>query len=70
MKKIPSAEAGYMELTGARKDGGCSKVEVAGGVSLERGCCNEYKPEKPTTARFDCGNCEYHERIKAPKPPR
>ena len=70
MAKIPSAQAGYMELAGARKDGECSKVEVAGGVSLRRGCCNEFHPEKKTTASFDCGDCEYHTRIRAPRPPQ
>jgi hypothetical protein len=57
--KIPSAQAGYMELTGAQKDGDCRKVEVAGGVSRERGCCNEFKPEDDETIRFSCGTCEY-----------
>ena len=58
-KKIPSAQAGYMELTGAKKDGGCEKVEVAGGVSRERGCCNHFHPALKTTSVFNCGNCEY-----------
>lgn len=70
MLKIPSAQAGYMELVGARKDGSCSKVEVAGGVSLERGCCNHFEPKSNTVTTFKCGSCEYGGRIKAPKPPR
>ena len=58
-KKVPSAAAGYMELTGASKDGGCRKVEVAGGVSRELGCCNLFHPEAKDTTRFSCGTCEY-----------
>jgi hypothetical protein len=48
-----------MELTGAIKDGDCSKVQVAGGVSLERGCCNEFEGESSATTKFSCGTCEY-----------
>jgi hypothetical protein len=58
-KRIPSSQAGYMELTGSVKDGDCKKVEVAGGVSQQRGCCNEFQPEKKDTTQFNCGNCEY-----------
>ena len=68
MSKIPSAQAGYMELTQARKDGDCSKVEVAGGVSKELGCCNHFHPESKTTKRFDCGNCEYVKPMAPPRP--
>jgi hypothetical protein len=57
--KIPEAQAGYMELQGAVKDGDCSKVDVQGGVSLDRGCCNEFEPQDETTDTFDCGNCKY-----------
>lgn len=57
--KIPSAKAGYMELSGAKKDADCKKVEVAGGVSKQLGCCNFYQPEKKTADRFQCGQCEY-----------
>lgn len=59
MSKIPSAQAGYMELAGAVKDADCKKVEVAGGVSKSLGCCNEYHPEKKSANRFQCGQCEY-----------
>jgi hypothetical protein len=31
--KIPEAQAGYMELAGAQKDGACSKVDAQGGVA-------------------------------------
>jgi hypothetical protein len=65
--KIPSAKAAYMELRGAKKDGGCSKVEVAGGVSKELGCCNYFQPATEDTKRFDCGNCEYLIKIKENK---
>jgi hypothetical protein len=59
--KIPSAKAGYMELSGAKKDGGCRKVEVAGGVSKKLGCCNLFAPESAKTCEFRCGTCEYLE---------
>ena len=58
-EKIPSAQAGYMELAGAVKDADCQKVEVAGGVSKQLGCCNEFRPQSKTTDRFRCGDCEY-----------
>jgi hypothetical protein len=58
-KKIPSANAGYMELAGAEKDGGCKKVEVAGGVSQKKGCCNFFQPESVKADQFRCGECEY-----------
>jgi hypothetical protein len=57
--KIPEAQAGYMELAGAQKDGGCSKVDVQGGVSLDRGCCNFFEPQDEQTDTFSCGNCKY-----------
>jgi hypothetical protein len=59
LSRIPSAQAGYMELSGAKKDGDCRKVEVAGGISRELGCCNEFQPAKKDTQQFRCGNCEY-----------
>lgn len=59
MSRIPAAQAGYMELAGAKKDGDCRKVEVSGGVSRELGCCNEFQPQKKDTRHFDCGDCEY-----------
>lgn len=58
-RKEPAAKAGYMELTGAKKDGACEIVEVAGGVSKERGCCNRFEPESALTTEFRCGCCEY-----------
>jgi hypothetical protein len=48
-----------MELQGAVKDGDCSKVDVQGGVSLDRGCCNFFEPQDDSTDTFSCGNCEY-----------
>ena len=61
MARISAKEAEYMELSGARKDGDCSKVEVSGGVSLELGCCDYFEPETKATKHFRCGDCEYHE---------
>lgn len=57
--RLSAAQAGYMELTGAVKDADCRKVEVKGGISKELGCCNEFQPEKKSTKRFRCGDCEY-----------
>lgn len=57
--KLPEAQAGYMELQGATKDGDCSKVDVQGGVSLDKGCCNYFEPQDATTDAFSCGNCKY-----------
>lgn len=57
--RLTAAQAGYMELASAKKDADCRKVEVAGGISKELGCCNEFQPEARTTKRFRCGDCEY-----------
>ena len=57
--KIPEAQAGYMELAGAQKDGACSKVDVQGGVSLDLGCCNEFQPQDESAKAFCCGECEF-----------
>lgn len=58
-KHLVSAEqAGYMELDGAKKDASCDIVNVEGGVSSERGCCNLFDPEKGVK-RFNCGSCEH-----------
>lgn len=59
--RMSASAAGYMELVGARKDGDCSKVEVSGGLSKERGCCNEFKPETRMTTKFSCGTCRFVE---------
>jgi hypothetical protein len=48
-----------MELAGAQKDGDCSKVDVQGGVSLDRGCCNDFEPQDEQTDTFSCGNCKF-----------
>lgn len=56
---MSGAQAGYMELKGAQKTGGCKIVAVPGGVSLELGCCNKFEPESSETCRFSCGTCEY-----------
>ncbi len=57
--RIPASKAGYMELVGAKKDGDCRKVNVSGGVSLERGCCNEFERESRYTTKFSCGTCTF-----------
>lgn len=57
--RIPESKAGYMELEGAMKDADCHKVNVAGGVSKELGCCNYFEPEEKDTDKFSCGTCEY-----------
>lgn len=57
--RIPASKAGYMELVGAKKDGDCSKVNVQGGISFERGCCNEFERESRYTTKFSCGTFEY-----------
>jgi len=58
-KKLTVLQAGYMELEGAEKDAGCSKVDVPDGVSKGKGCCNLFEPEDSQVAQFKCGNCEY-----------
>lgn len=57
--RMSSAKADYTELTGAKKDGGCAKVEVAGGVSKQRGCCNAFSAQSNKTTEFRCGTCSY-----------
>ena len=58
MEKVSAKTAGYMELDGAKKDAGCERVNVEGGVSSELGCCNLFGPEK-SAKQFRCGTCEY-----------
>ena len=53
-----ASSAGYMELSGAKKDADCDLVEVKGGVSSELGCCNLFDPEK-SAKYFKCGTCEH-----------
>lgn len=56
MSRVTSEAAGYMELAGAKKDADCEIVQVSGGVSKERGCCNLFKPESGAD-EFRCGEC-------------
>lgn len=56
--RVPAETAGYMELSGATKDGECERVEVTGGVSSKLGCCNLFDPED-NAKKFACGTCEY-----------
>jgi hypothetical protein len=58
-KRISEKAAGYMELVDAQKNGDCQLVEVDGGVSSDRGCCNLFEPENEATTEFRCGTCEY-----------
>lgn len=58
MAKVSAKSVDYMELAGAKKDADCEHVEVSGGVSQERGCCNDFDPNKGATS-FKCGSCEY-----------
>ena len=57
LSKVSPAKAGYMELSGAKKDAGCQKV--SGKVSKSLGCCNLFQPESKSTRQFRCGSCEY-----------
>ena len=59
-ERVSGEYAGYMELNGAKKDGDCNVVEVKGGVSKYKGCCNLFDPF-PNAQRFDCGHCEHVE---------
>ena len=59
--KIPSQLVVYMELPGAKKDGECLLVEVAGGISMQHGCCDIWDDiPGENAASFQCGTCIYH----------
>lgn len=64
--KTPEAQAGYMELAGASKDGDCQKVEVQGGISTALGCCNLFEPKDEQVSEFKCGTCKYSEGGESP----
>lgn len=49
-------EAGYLELEGAQKDADCQLVNVPGGVSSAKGCCNIWDTV-PGAQAFSCGTC-------------
>ena len=57
--RINERAAGYMELDGAQKDGECQVIAVDGGISRDKGCCNNFWP--PTAKKFTCGTCIYVE---------
>jgi hypothetical protein len=59
--RISESEAGYLELPGATKDGDCNVVEVQGGISKGRGCCNSFKWASEDVEGFKCGECKYLE---------
>ncbi|HVA64312.1 MAG TPA: hypothetical protein VNF74_11355 [Terriglobales bacterium] len=63
--RVSEQTAGYMELEGAQKSGECNLVEVEGGVSGERGCCNLFAPQ-PEADEFACGNCQHFSGSAAP----
>ncbi|MGH9475446.1 MAG: hypothetical protein ACRD1C_03835 [Terriglobales bacterium] len=56
--RVSAETAGYMELEGAEKSGECDLVNVPGGVSGERGCCNLFEP-RPGATEFECGQCQH-----------
>ena len=58
-QRISAQEAGYLELPGAVKDADCEVVEVDGGVSSERGCCNSFGWKSRNVQGFKCGECKY-----------
>lgn len=58
-ERLSAKSAGYMELSGAKKDADCLKVVVEGGISTKLGCCNEFEPEDEAVQQFRCGQCEY-----------
>jgi hypothetical protein len=57
--RITAEQAGYLELPNAVKDADCDVVEVDGGVSSERGCCNSFGWKSPDVEYFRCGECRY-----------
>jgi hypothetical protein len=61
VEKVSAESAGYMELAGANKDGGCLIVDVDGGISKDLGCCNLFKPESGKTSKFSCGTCHFED---------
>lgn len=60
-KQYTAAQAEYMELRGAVKDGDCEIVDVPGGISKERGCCDRFLPDSPSVTEFRCGKCKFED---------
>ena len=58
-ERVSAKVAGYMELPGAKKDGDCERVEVAGGVAKALGCCNLFGWNSRKKKLFSCGTCKY-----------
>lgn len=56
--KISEQQAGYLELEGAQKDADCTKVQVQGGISKDKGCCSIIGPVDGAEY-FNCGSCKY-----------
>src|SRR5579859_6501503 len=58
--RVPADKAGYVELPGATKDGDCNVVAVQGGISLQKGCCNNFALGAGAPKEFKCGSCKFH----------
>lgn len=58
VQKMTPQEAGYLELPGAQKDAQCDIVDVPGGVSSQKGCCNSFRAQ-PDAQGFNCGSCTH-----------
>jgi hypothetical protein len=58
--RVSAEAAGYMELDGAQKDGDCSRVNVAGGVSSKLGICREQFEPQEGAREFECGSCQFY----------
>jgi hypothetical protein len=56
--RIPARTAGYVELSGAKKDADCELVKVKGGVSSQLGCCNKFRRKDKSVQEFKCGTCK------------
>jgi hypothetical protein len=59
-EKMDGDYAGYMELEGAEKDGGCKIVAISNGISKELGCCNLFHPVDGAK-KFSCGTCKFED---------
>ena len=57
-RKLSATVVVYMELEGAKKDGGCEIVDVKNGISKEKGCCDVWDGKKGAEY-FRCGTCTF-----------
>lgn len=60
-KRVSAESAVYLELANAIKDSDCQVVNVPGGVSADRGCCDLWSASSEDAGNFSCGSCEYLE---------